>query len=278
MAQIVAAVGVPHTPQFPELVKDQPEWEIAVEFSRARAALQAASPDVIVLICCDHVNAFFLDNWPTFCVYVGDEVSGPSDEVPGVSKRTLSCESVLAQHILRSTLNSGFDPSVSQHLELDHSGIVPLYFLDPEMKTSIVPVFVNGILPPLPSARRCFEFGRSLAASIESWDDSSRVALVTSGAFSLEVAGTRCHPGELWGVPDLQWAVEVADLLRAGEAETLISLVNERRILSAGNVAGEVLAWITMLGAAQGLADSYVNLPKGHGQGFGVWDLPKVPS
>ena len=69
MAGIVAAFGVPHTPNFPALAaKQSPECEPARFYAEVARHLRAAAPDVLVIYTDDHFNTFFLDNFPTFAI------------------------------------------------------------------------------------------------------------------------------------------------------------------------------------------------------------------
>jgi OH-DDVA oxygenase len=48
-----------------------------------------------------------------------------------------------------------------------------------------VPIFYNTFYPPnQPTARRCFDFGRSVAETIKSWDSDARVAVIGSGGMT----------------------------------------------------------------------------------------------
>jgi 3-O-methylgallate 3,4-dioxygenase len=48
-----------------------------------------------------------------------------------------------------------------------------------------VPILVNTFYPPnLPTARRCYDFGRAIAHGISNWDSDARVALVASGGLT----------------------------------------------------------------------------------------------
>ena len=81
MAEIVGALGVPHTPFFPSLVeREGPTCETAQLFAAVREELAKLSPDVIVMFDTDHLNTFFFDNLPIFAVGVTEAFKGPNDE------------------------------------------------------------------------------------------------------------------------------------------------------------------------------------------------------
>ncbi|MCA1646337.1 MAG: hypothetical protein LC797_13065 [Chloroflexi bacterium] len=66
MAEIVAGFGVPHTPMFPALVaREGPRCETAQLYRTVAQHLEAVRPDAMVIFDSDHLNTFFLSNYPT---------------------------------------------------------------------------------------------------------------------------------------------------------------------------------------------------------------------
>jgi hypothetical protein len=62
------------------------------------------------------------------------------------------------------------------------------------------------------------------------------------------------------------------DLLRAGEIETLLAEATEAQMLRAGNVGGEILNWIAMLGAIGGTRKpTWIAPQMANGHAYGVW-------
>jgi aromatic ring-opening dioxygenase catalytic subunit (LigB family) len=152
MAEIVAAFGVPHTPNFPALVaKEGPASETAKLYGEIAKHLHAAQPDVLVIYTDDHFNTFFLNNFPTFAIGIADVTCGPNDRTPMPAYR-VAVSSSLATHVRAKGIEDGFDLALVQDFEVDHAIMVPLHFLTPDMTIPIVPVFVNGLAPPLPSS------------------------------------------------------------------------------------------------------------------------------
>jgi len=61
-----------------------------------------------------------------------------------------------------------------------------------------VPLMLNTYYPPTqPRLRRCYELGRALRESIESWDDAKSVAIVASGGLSHFVVDEELDRGML---------------------------------------------------------------------------------
>jgi aromatic ring-opening dioxygenase catalytic subunit (LigB family) len=273
LAEIVGALGVPHTPFFPSLVeREGPECETAKLFRKVTAELEAMRPDLIVMFDTDHLNTFFLDNLPVFAIGVADSFKGPNDEPRSVPVYTIKSRPDVAAHIRQVAVHAGFDVAMSQQFAVDHSVVVPLHFMTPKMHVPVIPIFVSGHIPPLPSARRCFELGAVVRKAIESWPDKLRVVVVGSGSFSLEVFGPRIAPGKSDGVPDPDWVTRVCALLEQGSTQTLIEEATEQKLLNAGNVGGELLDWIAMLGTIGGGRANFVTPQMEQGHAYAAWN------
>jgi len=272
MAEIVAGFGVPHTPIFPHFVKrDGPDCEIARLFGAQKDELAATRPDLIVMFDTDHLNTFFLDNLPIFAVGVDDSFKAPNDEPRDVPNYVVPSSAAVAAHIRAAAVTAGFDMAMTQNYSVDHSITVPLHFLTPAMKVPVIPVFISGHVPPLPSAQRCHALGQAVARAIESWPAPLRVVIMGSGSFSLEVGGPRMAPGRSDGVPDPDWAARVIRYLERQKVERLIAESTQHQLLKAGNVGGELLNWIAMLGAIGNRKPTYVAPQMQNGHAYGVW-------
>src|ERR1700722_10480913 len=272
MATIVAGFGVPHTPVFPFFVKrDGPDCETAKLFAAQKEQLAAARPDVIVMFDTDHLNTFFLDNLPIFAVGVDKAFTGPNDEPREMPIYTIPSAVDLAAHIRQNVIEDGFDAALTQHFSVDHSVAVPLHFLTPDMNVPVIPFFISGHVPPLPSAQRCYALGQAVARAIESWPAPLRVVVMGSGSFSLEVGAPRMAASRSDGVPDPDWAARVIKLLEDQKIDQLIAESTQHRMLKAGNVGGELLNWVAMLGAIGNRKPTYVAPQMQNGHAYGVW-------
>jgi Catalytic LigB subunit of aromatic ring-opening dioxygenase len=272
VAEIVGAFGVPHTPIFPFMVqKDGPESETAKLFAGLTAHLEDLRPDLIVMFDTDHLNTFFLDNFPIFAVGVCDTFTGPNDEPRAVPNYTVKSIPDFAAHLRRLGIEAGYDLSLVQEFSVDHSIIVPLHFMTPKMHIPVVPVFISGHLAPLPSAQRCYELGKIVRRAIETWPKPLRVVTMGSGSFSLEVWGPRIAPGRSDGVPDPAWAARVCEHLNAARVPALIKESTEAQMLKAGNVGGEILNWIAMLGTIDARPPTMLTPQMQNGHAYAVW-------
>jgi len=273
MAKIVGALGVPHTPFFPGVVaREGKGHEIARYFAVQREALTRMKPDIIVMFDTDHFNTFFIDHLPTFAVGVDQTFTGPNDEPEALPVRTLKSDQPFAAHIRKVLIESEFDPALLTHYGVDHSVMVPLHFLDPKSRIPVIPIFINGHVQPEPSAARCLKLGRAVAKAIASWKGKERVVVIGSGSFSLDVMGYRMDPGRSDGVPDLAWSHRVQKLMAEGKVAELVRKSTVKQLWKAGNVGGELLNWIAMLGAIGNRKATHMQDQSVNGHAYGIWE------
>jgi aromatic ring-opening dioxygenase catalytic subunit (LigB family) len=266
MARLVFGAGTPHGPMMPKQVLDEgPDSELGKLFARVREQLELISPDLIVMFDCDHFVNFFLNNMPALCVGIVDQASGPAEDRVEMPQYTVKMHQAFARQLFAYALQREFDASSTEEMVLDHSILVPLHFLTPRMEIPIVPVYIRGLAPPLPVARRCLALGRMVADFIRQWPSQERVAVLASGSISLEVGGPRI------GRTDHGWMHTVVDAMQSGDIDGLIEQASTERMLKAGNVSGELLNWIALLGAVSPTTPTYVDQNEGHA--FAVWHL-----
>jgi protocatechuate 4,5-dioxygenase beta chain len=110
----------------------------------------------------------------------------------------------------------------------------------------VVPLVVNVIQHPLPTARRCFRLGRAIRAAIEKSPDDRRVAIIGTGGMSHQLHGERF--GHLNDQFDKEWL----DLI-VRDPEQLAKLTHSEIMNRAGAEAVELIMWLVMRG---GLAPS----------------------
>jgi aromatic ring-opening dioxygenase catalytic subunit (LigB family) len=243
MAELVLGVGVPHTPYFPRDAERNPTGRVAALFERVRQDLDAARPDVLLVVSSDHFVQYFYDNMPAFAVGIVDEAEGPQENTRDMPYYTVPGSAAVGRGLLRHGLDAGFDLASSEAVRLDHSIMVPLHFLTPQMQVPIVPLYVKGLVTPLPRARRAYDLGRMLRRFVDRWPGHERVAVVASGSISLTVGGPKM------GYIDQDWLDTVVDRLREGDARGLARRATEKRMLASGNTGGELLCWLTLAGA-----------------------------
>ena len=261
-------IGVPHNPMAPKQVLEEgPSSETGALYRKVAEQLDAVAPDILVVFDSDHFANFFFDNFPAFCIGVVDEAWGPDETRLEMPRYTVPVHEPFARALLDYALASEFDVSSKEEMVLDHSVLVPLHFLTPRMHIPIVPVYIRGLAKPLPRSQRCWALGRMVGRFIqEAWPGAERVAVLGSGSFSLEVGGPRI------GITDYDWVRWLVDRLRQGQTQEIVDGASTERMLAAGNVSGELLNWIAMLGALDGqLPCAFVEPQEERGHAFAVW-------
>ena len=277
MARIVGSFGVPHNPHFYGLVQgDDPQGrEVRRLYAEVTSRLDAVRPDAVVFVTSDHYNIFFEECIPIFSIGVAESAWGPSD-YPSLPYLRVPLQPELARRVRTDLVDSGFDVGLSQEFRFDHTVISPLLFLDPGLRIPLVPVFVNGLVRPLPSSRRCLALGRAIRAAVERYPEPLRVAVVASGSFSLEIGGPRISDRAHFGIPDPAWMERVLGLLGRGAFEELVGQADDAQLQRAGNAGGELLDWIVMLGMTDPCPPDFLAAQPEYGHAFGAW--PATPA
>jgi aromatic ring-opening dioxygenase catalytic subunit (LigB family) len=273
MAELVAAIGVPHSPHYPsQYPKDGPD-HTSQTYRAVKQHLDAAKADTIVVIANDHFNTFFLNNFPTFAVGVAEASFGPNDQTK-MPHYDFAVHTELATHVVKVGMSEGFDFAVTQDFGVDHAMLVPLFYLTDAVKIPVVPIWVNAFVKPLPSARRCYALGRMLKGAIDSLPRNLRVAVLATGHFSLEIAGPRVDPGERHGTPDIGWSKHVHRRIKNAEITELVTEATPERMWKAGNIGGELLNWIVMLATVGTTKPCYLaDHDDTDGHTFAAWSL-----
>jgi aromatic ring-opening dioxygenase catalytic subunit (LigB family) len=218
-------------------------------YRRLAGALTAATPDVVLIVSPEHVNKFFIDNMPAFCIGMLDSFTGPAEARKradyGISYHAVRSDPVFARYLIERGLEEGVDWSTTESWEVDHGMMVPLSRLDPEGRFPVVPVFINCAAPPLPSPKRCYAVGRWLADAIARWDARKRVAIIAAGGLSHSVGTAQ----QGWIDEDFDRRF-LADFC-GGRGDALAAL-SDPQISAAGSSTAEVRSWIVLAGAFAG--------------------------
>jgi catalytic LigB subunit of aromatic ring-opening dioxygenase len=153
MPEIVGGFGVPHNPHLPGWVADgaPAAGEIARMYGGVAERLRRVRPNVLLFFTGDHYNIFFEACVPIFGIGVAESANGASDD-PELRRRHVPIAPDLARHGHVETVRAGFDVGMSQEFDFDHTVMAPLHFLVPDASIPVVRVFVNALIPPLPSS------------------------------------------------------------------------------------------------------------------------------
>jgi aromatic ring-opening dioxygenase catalytic subunit (LigB family) len=274
MAELVGCYAASHGPLLVRDWAEVPEEQktrVTAAFRELGRRLGRARPDALVVVSPDHWVNFHLENIPAICIGVGETHEGPPEPfLKAYPHPEMAGHPGFAEHLLKSALEQGFEPSFSHRLRLDHGVCIPLWRMELERLPRIVPIFLNSIEPPMLSLARCLQWGRMLAAAIESYREPLRVALLASGGLSHSI-------GEpTMGAIDEDFDRNCLRLFSAQDRTLLIAYLEEN-ISKAGNGADEMRNWLVAHGAADGrgfeLVD-YLPVPKVYvGCGFAAWNM-----
>ena len=198
MAQIIGSVTTSHVPAIGRAIaknlQGDPYWKPFFDgFPPVHRWLAEKKPDVIVAFYNDHGLNFFLDKMPTFAVGAASEYRN-ADEGWGIPELPpVKGEQKLAWHIIDKVIERDFDLVTCQEMVIDHALSLPLALLWPDQKwpVRIVPVCINTVQFPLPSAKRCYALGEAVGDAIRSWQGNERVLIMGTGGLSHQLDGER---------------------------------------------------------------------------------------
>ncbi|MBS0316042.1 MAG: protocatechuate 3,4-dioxygenase, partial [Proteobacteria bacterium] len=191
MARLIGSVGTSHIPAIGGAIaknlQQDPYWKPFFDgYPPVRDWLATARPDVVVIFHNDHGLNFFLDKMPTFAVGAAPEYRN-ADEGWGIpTLPAIDGELDLSWHLIETLVEREFDVVSCQEMVVDHAVTLPLKLLWPEgdCPVQIVPICINTVQLPLPTARRTYALGRAVGEAIHSWDSDKKVLVIGSGGLS----------------------------------------------------------------------------------------------
>ena len=252
MAKIVGAITTSHVPAIGRAIdkglQDDPYWKPFFDgFPPVRDWLGKVRPSVAVVVYNDHGLNFFLDKMPTFAVGAAPEYRN-ADEGWGIpTLPPFKGDPALSWHLIESLVTDEFDVVTCQEMLVDHAFTLPMALLWPDQRWPVrtIPVCVNTVQAPLPSASRCYRLGEAIGRAIESWDTEERVVVIGTGGLSHQLDGTRAgYINKEFDrkfmdslVDDPKWATQYSTL-------DLVELVGTQGV--------ELLMWLVARGALTG--------------------------
>lgn len=250
MARITAGVCTSHVPAVGAAIDmgktGDDYWKpVFAGYEFSRQWIKEEKPDVIFLVYNDHATAMDLRLIPTFAIGCGDKFD-PADEgwgprpVPVVQ----GCPE-LAWHVAQSVIQSDFDLTIVNEMNVDHGLTVPLslMFGQPDQwPCRVIPFAVNVVVYPPPSGQRCFNLGKAIRKAVESFDDDLKVQIWGTGGMSHQLQGSRA------GLINQEFDNQFLDRLRT-DAEGLALLPHLDYVRDAGSEGIELVMWLVMRGA-----------------------------
>ena len=250
-SRIVAGIGLSHVPSVGPVVdrgrQAEPAWKPLFDaYVPVREWLQRLKPEVAIVVYNDHGADFTFEKYPTFALgaadryRIADEGFGTRalPEVPGDAELSIHlCESLVAQE---------FDLTVCQEMGVEHGFLVPMNLCFPHTSSGwpvkCVPLQVNVVQHPLPTARRCYRLGQALRRAVETHAGDLKVVILGTGGMSHQLQGKRFgYMNEAFD----QWFLDRLEQ----DPEALAEITHHRIMEEAGAEAVELIMWLTMRGA-----------------------------
>ena len=250
-SRIVAGLGLSHVPSvgvaFDRGSMQTPAWKPLWDaYVPVREWLARLKPDVAIVVYNDHGADFAFDKYPTFAIgaaeryAIADEGFGtrPLPEVPGDADFSL--------HLCEELVAAEFDLTVCPEMGVEHGFLVPMDLCFPHCPSGwpvrCVPLQVNVVQHPLPTARRCYRLGQALRRAVESHAGDLKVAILGTGGMSHQLQGKRFgYMNEAFD----QWFLDRLEQ----DPEALVEITHHRIMEEAGAEAVELIMWLTMRGA-----------------------------
>ena len=250
MAKIIAGIGTSHVPSLGAALdhgKTQTDyWKPLFDgLEPARRWIAETNPDVCIVVFNDHASAFSQALISTFAIGVAPEFQ-PADEGYGPRQvPVVKGDGELAWHIAESLILDEFDMTIVNEMPVDHGLTVPLsvmYDQPAEWPCRVIPICVNVIQYPQPTANRCYNLGKAIRRAVESYPEDLRVAVVGTGGLSHQLQGERA------GLINSEFDTTFLEKL-VTEPETIKSTSHTEYLREAGSEGIEMIMWFTMRGA-----------------------------
>jgi protocatechuate 4,5-dioxygenase, beta chain len=199
MGRVTAGLTSSHIPAVGAAIDlgktQEPYWQpVFAGFEWTKAWARENVPDVVILVYNDHYSAFTPEVVPTFALGCADEFP-PADE--GYGPRPVPVvkgHPELAAHLAQSLILDEFDLTLYYKLDVDHGLTVPLslvYGQPDEWPVRVIPLAVNVVQYPPPTAHRCYKLGQAIRRAVGSFDEDLTVHVWGTGGMSHQLQGPR---------------------------------------------------------------------------------------
>ncbi|MBV7410647.1 class III extradiol dioxygenase subunit beta [Maritimibacter sp. DP1N21-5] len=255
MAKITAGIACSHVPAIgvamDQHITEQPYWVPVFEgFEFSREWNKENKPDVVFLVYNDHCTVFDASCIPTFALGCAAEFA-PADEGWGARPvPVVKNHQELASHIAQSLILDEFDMTIMNEMEVDHGLTVPLSVMfgdktpEDDWGTLVIPLAVNVVQYPAPTANRCFALGQAIKRAVESWPEDINVHIYGTGGMSHQLQAQRA------GLINATWDQQFMDIL-VNEPEKARKISHLEFLRETGSEGIEMVMWLVMRGALE---------------------------
>jgi protocatechuate 4,5-dioxygenase, beta chain len=250
MARITAGLTTSHIPAVGAAIDlgktAEPYWKPLFEgYEWTKNWAKRNLPDVVVLVYNDHMSAFTPEVVPTFALGCAEEFP-PADE--GYGPRPVPVvqgHADLAAHMAEGLILDEFDLTLMYDLKVDHGLTVPLslvYGQPEQWPVRVVPLAVNVVQYPPPTAHRCYALGQAIRRAVRAFDEDLTVHVWGTGGMSHQLQGPRA------GFINSAYDNAFFDRL-VKDPEGLAKVKHLELVREAGAEGIELVMWLIMRGA-----------------------------
>lgn len=249
MAKLMGGLATSHIPAIGSAIhkgiQQEPYWKPFFDgYPPVQNWLKNAKPDVVVVFYNDHGLNFFLDKMPTFAVGAAAQYNN-ADEGWGIpTLPPFQGNMALSWHLINHLVAHDFDVTTCQEMLVDHACTLPLKLFWPEgpCPVQVVPICINTVQFPLPSAKRVYALGKAVGEAIAQWPSDHKVAVVASGGLSHQLDGERA------GFINKAFDLEFMDSL-VSNPEWATQFNTLELVEKTGTQGVELLMWLAMRAA-----------------------------
>jgi protocatechuate 4,5-dioxygenase beta chain len=252
MARIVGGIGLSHVPSVGPVVDrnrtQEPAWKPLFDaYVPVREWLEEIKPDVAIVVYNDHVADFTFDKYPTFALGVAEQYAIGDEGFGTRALPEVTGDAELSTHLAQALIyEHEFDLTLCQKIAVEHGFLVPMNLCFAHSPSGwpvrAIPLQVNVIQHPLPTARRCYRLGQALRAAVETYPEDLKIVVMGTGGMSHQLQGKRFgYMNEKFD----QWFLDQLE----SDPEALARITHQEIMEQAGAEAVELIMWLTMRGA-----------------------------
>lgn len=250
MAKLIGGITTSHIPAIGNAMasklEQDPYWKRFFDgYEPVKAWLAEKQPDIAIVVYNDHGLNFFLDKVPTFALGCAKTYEN-ADEGWGLPSAThFEGDEEFSWHLANSLVEQEFDMTTCQEMLVDHGLVVPMGLMWRHLghwPVKVIPLAVNTVIQPLPSAKRCLDLGKALGKAIASYPEDKKVVIIGTGGLSHQLQGERA------GIIDVDYDLECMEHI-ISDPDWLARQSHSDIIEKAGTEGIEVIMWLVMRGA-----------------------------
>jgi 2,3-dihydroxyphenylpropionate 1,2-dioxygenase len=214
-------------------------------FGRMREALEATRPDALMIVAAEHFANFFMNNMPAYAIGMAESYDGPIEDPDwlAIPPRIVRGDPDLSQRLISGVMETS-DVAYAEEWRFDHGIMVPLHFLDPDNRFTVIPANINCQGPPLTPLNRARAFGEAIRRAADALPE--RIALICTGGIS----HWPCTPDS--GTINEAWDRDFLDRWTRNDRAAMTAYSDEKTYAEAGQGGFEIRTFIACAAAAGG--------------------------